>query len=246
MPRGRNITAAGLAPFALSAGCAAGCVPEPAFDNDPLLGGRPLPRNGSPMAPPSGAVAAAPKPADGPPQLPPPGPVSPAALAGSSSAADAGGLRIGPAPGALTAVPSNNAEAWRGSANNSGATLKPPEAITDGSVKPIAVIAPSTAGVGPPPPVPGPYTGPAAPAAPVAADGYAQLQDMLAKRGTLYQQLTGPDDKGVWRFSCAVPRVDGQAGDHMCEASAPGEGGLAAMRAALVKIDQYQSQGPAH
>ena len=246
MRRGRIITAAGLAPLALLL-LAAGCVPEPAFDNDPLLGGRPLPRNGSPTAPAASGVAAAPKPADGPLQLPPPGPVSPAALAtGNAPAADASGLRIGPAPGALASAPSNNADAWHGSAGNSGATLKPPEAIADGSVKPIAVIAPPTAGVGPPPPVPAPYAGPAAPPAPPVADGYAQLQELLAMRGVLYQQLTGPDDKGVWRFSCAVPRVDGQAGDHMCEASAPGEGGLAAVRAALAKIDQYQSQGPAH
>ena len=60
MRRGRKTTAAASAglvgrrlrrvvAFALVL-MAAGCVPEPAFDNDPLVGGPPLPRNGSPPA----------------------------------------------------------------------------------------------------------------------------------------------------------------------------------------------------
>ncbi len=142
---------------------AAGCMPERAFDNDPLLGGGPpLPRNGSPAS--ANAVAAS-GPAAGPPQLPPPsGSVSPAALAaGSSPAADASSLRLGPpptnpgtAPGTLASAPSAAGPAWHGAAANAGAILKGPEPISDGTVKPIAVIAPPLAGPAPPPPGPAP------------------------------------------------------------------------------------------
>ena len=261
MRRGRIAASAGLVGCRLRlvvalalAWMAAGCMPEPAFDHDPLLGGGPpLPRNGSPAS--SGAVAAS-GPASGPPQLPPPsGPVSPAALAaGSSPAADASALRLGPpptnagpAPGTLASVPSPGG-AWHGTAANTAPVLKGPEPIADGTVKPIAVIAPPLAGPAPPPPGPAPPP-PAvqgfspAPAAPAVSDTYGQLQDQLAKRGVLYQQLTGPDEHGLWRFRCAVPLANGQTGDHAIETNVAGNGGLAAMQAALGQIDQYQSQG---
>jgi len=259
MRRGRKATAAASAglvgrrlrlvvAFAL-AWMAAGCVPEPAFDNDPLVGGPPLPRNGSPPPASSGAVAAS-GPAAGPLQLPPPsGSVSPAALAtGSSPAADASALRLGPpqtnpgpAPGTFASAPAPDDAAWHGTAANTGAILKGPEPITDGTVKPIAVIAPPLSGPAPPPP---PVQGFApAPPAPAVSDTYGQLQDMLAKRGVLYQQLTGPDEHGLWRFRCAVPQKDGQPGDHAFEANVAGGGGLAAMRTAVGQIDQYQGQG---
>ncbi len=234
---------------------AAGCVPEPAFDNDPLVGGRPLPRNGSPPPAASGAVAAS-GPAAGPMQLPPPsGPVSPAALAtGSSPAADASALRLGPpqtnpgpAPGALASAPSAGGDGWHGTTASTGPLLRGPEPITDGAVKPIAVIAPPLAGPAPPLPSPAPPP-PAvqgfslAPAPPAVSDTYGQLQDQLAKRGVLYQQLTGPDEHGLWRFRCAVPLANGQPGDHAIETNVAGNGGLAAMHAAIDQIDQYQGQ----
>lgn len=168
MRRGRIAASAGLVGcrlrlvVALALAWTAGCMPEPAFDHDPLLGGGPpLPRNGSPAS--SGAVAAS-GPASGPPQLPPPsGPVSPAALAaGSSPAADASALCLGPpptnagpAPGTLASVPSPGG-AWHGTAANTAPVLKGPEPIADGTVKPIAVIAPPLAGPAPPPPGPAP------------------------------------------------------------------------------------------
>ena len=223
---------------------AAGCVPEPAFDNDPLVGGRPLPRNGAPPASPYNPVASTPTTPAGPLQLPPPtGPVSPAALAtGSSPAADASALRLGPPPnpapaaGALTSGPSVGGDAWHGAASNAGAVLKGPEPISDGLVKPIAVIAPPMPGGPPLPAVSGP------PSAPAAVDAYGQVQDMLAQRQVAFQSLEGPDDHGAWRFSCGVPSRDQAGAVHRIEVTVPGDRGLAAMRAAIDQIDQYQRQ----
>ena len=143
---------------------AAGCVPEPAFDNDPLVGGPPLPRNGSP--PPrrlatgrgvrprgrAAATAAALR-------LRQPG------RAGHRKFPGRGRQRAPPRPaadqprpgaGALTSAPSAGGDGWHGTAASPGALLKGPEPITDGTVKPIAVIAPPLAGPAPPPPSPAP------------------------------------------------------------------------------------------
>ena len=126
--------------------------------------------------------------------------------------------------------------------------MKGPEPITDGTVKPIAVIAPPLAG----PAAAAAESGTAAPAgagilpapaAPAVSDTYGQLQDQLAKRGVLYQQLTGPDEHGLWRFRCAVPLASGQTGERAFESAVAGNGGLAAMHAAIDQIDQYQGQG---
>ena len=208
----------------------AGCVPEPAFDNDPLLGGRPLPRNGV-LGTPSAAVASAPKTPVAPFfPVASTGAASPAALAaGGAPPTDASPLRIAqpPAnpgsPGALAAVPRDAGEAWHGTATAAGATLKQPLLVAEPAVRPIAVIAP---------PAPG--------AAPAVPSQYEALQDLLARRGVLFQSLEGPDEHGVWRFSCGVPTRDQQGGVHRIEVSVPGDHGLASVRAALDQIDQYQ------
>ena len=227
MRGGRNCTPVGFrlgrfAPFVLLFALA-GCVPEPAFDNDPLLGGRPLPRNGG-LGTPSSAVAAAPK-APVAPFTPTAstGASSPAALAAASPPVDASPLRIGQPPtnpassGALTAAPHDAGEGWHGTATPAGATLKQPQLVADATVRPIAVIAP-----------------------PAAPNQYEALQDLLTKHGVLFQSLEGPDEHGVWRFSCGVPSRDLQGGVHRIELSAPGDHGLAAVRAAIDQIDQYQ------
>jgi hypothetical protein len=222
-----------LAPCALLL-LLAGCVPAPAFDNDPLLGGRPLPRNGAPGSP-SAAVAAAPKaPAEQFASATTMGSSSPAALAaGGPAPGDAGSLRIGQPPtnpgppGALTSAPHDTGEAWNGTAGPAAVTLKQPQPFADPSVRPIAAIAPPSS-VG------------AAPAVPQAADQYDNLQDMLSKRGVQFQSLEGPDEHGARRFSCGVPSRDPAGGNHIIELTAPGDHGLAAIRAAIDQIDQYQ------
>ena len=182
----------------------------------------------------------------GPLQLPPPtGPVSPAELASASSpAADASSLRIGTAPpaipapsaGALASAPAADSDAWHGATLNAGAVLKGPEPITDNMVKPIAVIAPPT-------PVGPPFPAVSGPASPPAAVDYGQLEDMLTQRGALFQSLEGPDEHGAWRFSCGVPSREQAGAVHRIELTAPGDRGLAAMKAVIDQIDQYQRQG---
>lgn len=225
-----------LAPFVLLL-LLAGCVPEPAFDNDPLLGGRALPRGGG-LGTPSGAVAVAPR--------TPVAPFSPAASLGAASPAalaagalpDSSTLRIGPQPtnptpsGGLTAAPHDAGDAWHGTATSAGATLKQPLLVTDPAVRPIAVIAPSPSGNFPPPVAP--------PVAPAASSQYEALQDQLMRRGVQFQSLEGPDEHGMWRFSCGVPSKDPQGGVHRIELTALGDRGLAAVRAAIDQIDQYQ------
>jgi len=213
-----------LAPCLLALGLA-GCVPAttPAFDNDPLFGGPPVPRGG--------AVAAAPKttgPAASPPAFAPPSaPGGPAALAAAAPAGDAMNLRIGPAPAAVTSAPHDGGEPWNSAGPAAGAILQHPQPITDPSVHPSAAADPPTA----------------APSAP-AAGQYEQLQAMLAQRGVAFEALEGPDAKGVWRFRCGVPAKGDPNSTHNFEESAPGDNGLAAMRTVLKDIDQYQQQGP--
>jgi hypothetical protein len=198
----------------------AGCVGGPGVENnDPLVGGPPLQRGKA--AAPGATAARTPAPVD-PHGLPPPyGPTSPAALA--ASPVPAGGLRIGPSAddgkpaGTLTAGPSDG-----GPPRSPGATLQQPEPIIDPTVRP-------TAGVGPPPP-PG--------------DSYRQLQDELARRGVVFQELQMGDD-GQWRFRCGVPRRQDPLTTRVYEYRAPGDQGLACVRAVLAQIDRdRQSEGP--
>ena len=229
---------------------AAGCVPEPAFDNDPLVGGgRPLPaqRHGAGVAlQPVGRVRFAP------PRRParcnyrrPPGlsarPRWPRAARRPGTPVHSASAGRRPRPptrprGLLTSGSSVGSDAWHGAASNGGAVLKGPEPITDNMVKPIAVIAPPTP-FGPPPPA---VSGPAP--APAASD-YGQLEDMLAQRGVLFQSLEGPDEHGAWRFRCGVPSRDTPGATHNFELAVPGDRGLAAMKAVLDQIDQYQRKG---
>jgi hypothetical protein len=200
----------------------AGCVPEPAFDNDPLLGGRPVARAGAVApAPKTSWTTTAPSPA-----APASTPANPASLAAAAPPADASTLRLGATPATLASNPHDDGDPWRIGSTPTGAKLKQPETITDPSVRPSAVLAPPTAGA------------PATPAQAAGPDQFAQLQDQLTQRGVLFQSLDGPDDHGVWRFSCGVPSRSDPSSIHRIEVSAPGDRGLAAMRAAIQQIDR--------
>ena len=98
----------------------------------------------------------------------------------------------------------------------------------NGAAPPV-VGAPIAVPDGPPPPV--------VPAANRQPDSYGQLQDELNRRGVLWQKLEGPDDKNVWTFSCGVPKRNDPGQTHYVEASTVGDSGLAAVRAAIDKID---------
>jgi len=220
----------------------AGCAPERAANNDPLLGGAPLPRNGPAAASTAAVAVAAPKPLVGPPPLPPSsGPTSPAALAAGGASPDASPLRIGPSPppvsgppqpsSVLTSAPHDGGDPWHSAPPSAGATLKGPETISDSPTHPIAVIAPPTTGA----------VGAAGFSTPPASrDSYADLQDKLAQRKVLFQALEGPDEQGAWRFSCGVPSREQAGAIHRIELSAAGDHGLTAMRAGIDQIDSYQ------
>ncbi len=187
----------GLGPCALLL-AAAGCVPatQPAFDGDPLFGGQPrLPRNGAATSPTTATVTPA--------QLSPASAsASPAALA-AAVPADASGLRIGPAPTALTSAPHDN-NGWQQPSGSAGATLQPPQPLVGPPPLPVNGVAPPT--VGGPIAVPaGAPPLPVVPAGRVDSDSFGQLEDELNRRGVLWQKLEGPDDQGVWSFSCARP-----------------------------------------
>ena len=196
---------------------------QPAFDGDPLFGGQPrLPRNG--------AVAAQHPAANvtGPDQLPATsGSTSPAALAAAVPVADASTLRIAPAPAVLTSAP-HDGDPWQPPTPSSGVTLQQPQPLVGPPPRPIdAVAAPTVAG---------PIAVPADP--PAGADAFGQLQQELTQRGVLFQSLEGPDDHGVWSFTCGVPKRGDPDSDHRIEVSAVGDHGLAAIRAAIDKIDR--------
>jgi hypothetical protein len=247
MGRGRNSTTAaalgrlpsGLGLFALGI-ILAGCAPERASNNDPLLGGVPLPRNGPAAAPPATVAIAAPKPLVGPPPLSPSSAaLSPAALAAVGASPDASPLRIGPPPpiagppppSVLTSAPREGGDPWGSAAPSVGARLKGPETLSDSAPRPFAVIAPPTPGGG----------GAAGFSSPSASrDSYADLQDKLAQRKVLFQALEGPDEQGAWRFSCGVPSREQAGAIHRIELSAAGDRGLTAMREGIDQIDRYQ------
>ncbi len=206
----------------------AGCLPgsSPAFDNDPLFNGPRIPRNGTTAA----AAASRPAvPATGTVQLPPAaGAGSPAALAAAVPAPDSSTLRIGATPAALASA-THDGDPWQPSVAPAGATLQQPQPLVGPPPRPIAEADPAAPTVG------GPVAVPAAP--PTSPDQYAALQDELTRRGVLYQSLEGPDDHGVWSFTCGVPKHGDPSAVHRVEASAVGERGLPAIRAAIDQID---------
>src|SRR5207248_1601314 len=59
---------------------------------------------------------------------------------------------------------------------------------------------------------------------------YEQLQVMLAARGVTMQHLQTVGDRGVWKFSCAVPNRREPGTRRVYEGSAAGGHGLAAMK----------------
>ena len=131
--------------------------------------------------------------------------------------------------------PHHTTAAIRGSPPPTGAALQPPQPLVGPPPRPIndADLAPPTAPVPAPPPIVSPTAGRA-----TGSDQYEQLQDELARRGVLFQSLEGPDDHGVWSFTCGVPKHGDPNSIHRVEVSAVGDRGLPAMRAAVEQIDR--------
>lgn len=196
----------------------AGCQGAGRHNPDDVLFG------GTPSAPPppipSGgksptATAAGPGAAAAPlPPLPPPGPSSSLASLTTGGNATPENDRSPRAPG-VTPVPDNGA--WRG-----GATLHGPQPADDPGSRITTVGA---TGVGP------------LPAAGGSPDGYQQVMDKLKARGMTWMRLETTGEAGSWKFSCTVADRANPGIEQRYEASAPGDGGLAAMRAVLDKID---------
>jgi hypothetical protein len=71
-----------------------------------------------------------------------------------------------------------------------------------------------------------------------AHDAYAQAQEMLRARGVTWQRLETWGEGGEWKFSCSIPNPQNPSIRRNYEYRAPGEYGLAAIRAVLEQIDR--------
>jgi hypothetical protein len=190
-------------------------------DGDPLWGGGPpLPsgRPGDAVAQAKGAPARdAP---NGPlPELPAPsGATSQAALASDPPPQ----LRI---PGG---------DAWRspGKKTASAVPLQQPEPLTQAQgQEPGPGAGPAVVPLG------APSQKPPTPTVGVRLDTYPQIQEALAARGVTRQRLEMVGDQGEWKFTCSVANRRQPDVLHTVEAQAFGEGGLAAMRAAVQRLE---------
>jgi hypothetical protein len=195
-----------------------------AIGNDPLLGGPPL--HAAAMATPPAPMPVA--------ALPPAAAnstLSTAALAAGAPRPIDGprDLRIG-APGASAG---NDGWAREGSAGNhpqsytgqavgdSGALLRPPEAITEPvSRQGLTVV-----------------SNPGAPQDNRALT-YEQAQDLMKKRGVLWQRLEMVAESGEWKYSCSIPNRQNPKIRRTYEARASEP--VAAIRAVLEQLDKDQ------
>jgi hypothetical protein len=201
--------------LALFAGCETAGRRNP---DDVLFGGSgppppPIPSGGKPATATASGPAANTTPL---PPLPPPGPSSSLASLTTGGNTAPENDRTARAP-AVTPVPDNGA--WRGSA-----TLHGPQPADDpgGRITPVGAT-------GSPAAMP--------PAGGVSRDSYQQVMDKLKARGMTWMRLETTGESGSWKFSCTVADKQNPGIEQRYEAAAPGEGGLAAMRAVLDKID---------
>jgi len=233
-------------PFAFGVISLAGCS---GFNQtagiDPLLGGPPL-------RPATVAVSTPPTPL---PVLP-----LPTANATLSTAALAAGtprlldnnqdLRIGPPAGtvgndgwAKQGLGNSNQESEiRRMADSTGATLRPPEPITEPPPKRdlVAVSNPGSSRDSPltpsSPPSASPPTGGQAGGNGVST--FEQAKDELKARGALWQQLVMVGETGEWKFSCAIPNRQNPRIRRTYEAKASDP--IAAIRAVIEQLDKEQ------
>ncbi|MFO0926610.1 MAG: hypothetical protein U0736_06160 [Gemmataceae bacterium] len=194
-----------------------GCQGTPvARENDPLVGGSPIPTR------PAGRLAGPERPVDpllasGPAEpapLPQPAttPPSPAALASGTST-----------PGDLrTAASEVNLKAPR----PTDARLVPVDPLPAGTtLTPTAATATTTTAATP--------TGGGSD----TGDSYERLQRQLLARGVVWQQLKNVE-RDEWHFICAIPDPQQPNVRRNYEARAAGPLGLAAIRAAIDEIDR--------
>jgi hypothetical protein len=181
------------------------------FGGTPSVPPPPIPAGGKPLT----ATAAGPGAGAAPlSPLPPPGPSSSLASLTTGGNTTPENDRSSRAP-AVTPVPDNGA--WRGSA-----TLHGPQPADDPGARITTVGATGT----------GPM-----PAGGGSSDAYQQVMDKLKARGMTWMRLETTSEAGSWKFSCTVADRANPGIEQRYEASAPGDGGLAAMRAVLDKID---------
>ncbi len=202
----------------------------------------PLVMSGMPSPPAAGGAAAATGGNAVPPFPPATAVNSPAALAGGSMPPPApdsnrNDLRIqGLTTGNPTPVaPGTSTPGWpqTGSPPPSTSGLQSPEAAgSAGRLTPVATP--------PGPTVPYCLTsgGGASPGSAGGTDPYLQLQEMLRARGVTWQWLETVGNAGEWRFRCAIPNPQNRNLRRTYEARAVGDGGLAAIRAVIERIDR--------
>jgi hypothetical protein len=214
LPSLRRALLAPAVGLVLFAGCETAGRRDP---NDVLFGGTPaapspIPPPGRPVNAVAGAPAATTKPL---PPLPPPGPSSTLATLASGNNATAENDRAS-RPAGVTPVPDGG---WRG-----GATLHGPQPV-DESGNRITPVGATGSAVG------------VAPVGGIAQDSYQQVMEKLKARGMTWNRLETTGENGSWKFSCTVVDRNNPGIEQRYEASAPGEFGLAAMRAVLDKIE---------
>jgi hypothetical protein len=78
------------------------------------------------------------------------------------------------------------------------------------------------------------------PAAGTTQDLYQQVMEKLRARGMTWMRLETTGESGWWKFSCTIADRQNPGIEQRYEATGNGEGGLAAMRAVLEKIDHPQ------
>jgi hypothetical protein len=186
-----------------------------------------------------------------PPPLPVPSTASVTSLAALTSGANQTLEPRAPAPGPVTGTLTSNPGQSPGIAlappqpgapvPGTAATAQPPVVL----MPPIVLGNPEPAGPPgsptPPPPVvaPPPDPGFRSVGAPPVVQTFDQAHQELQARGVNVNnqnlEQIGPD---TWRFSCTIP--DYRDSNHVTpfQATAPGEGGLAAIRAVLDQIDK--------
>ena len=128
----------------------------------------------------------------------------------------------------------------RASTSPTALTVGATGAAPDASVVPAVTIqVPRAVGQAPAAPAIVPVSASVpAPTAPGGAYTFEQVQQALAARGVTEQHLDTTGKPDEWSFACAVPLPNEPMRRRIYETKAVGAGGVDAMRAVLVKIDQ--------
>jgi hypothetical protein len=132
--------------------------------------------------------------------------------------------RTSTSPAALT-VGTGTADADRPAPAAPAVTIQVPRPLVQAAATPPGVVVPVSA------------TAPFA-AMPTGGTSFEQIQQALEARGVTEQHLDTTGKPNEWYFTCAVPNANNPLLRRNYETKRVGAGGLEAMRAVLVEIEQ--------